>query len=723
MEISTDKKELKGLIEKTHSGEIVLPQFQRNFVWGIDDIEDLLKSLLKGYFIGNFLLLRVDKDNIPFSIRAIAGLNLESEELKPEFMILDGQQRITALYYCLYAPNIPLKKTKHAYKFFLDLNKFQESEIEDAVWSKKQKDCKKYDNKDLQFKELQLPLTEILNWENWKSEYAIWLDTNRPTEIREYLREIEPRWTRYIDNIRKKLIPYIEIPKVKEGDEIGVSEICAVFEKMNSTGVNLGVYDLLTARLYKYREQDIDIHSLWEKTLNDYPLISEFSERRPDSYGIFILRIIALKRNIDPKGKNIINFKPEDFKTDWDNASKYLESALMRIKSTNEDGFGVFDKKWFPYPPMIVVFAAILWKIEEDHLEFYNCNKYIKKWYWGSVFFERYNSAIESKTYSDFVNLYKKFKTKEHNVKIFDEFETRFPTLSLIGVTNKNARYKGVMNIIALASAKDFISGDSIEFYELNDHHIFPDNYLDNCKNSVDKAYQSEEKNTIVNHTLICSKTNKKISNLSPKEYIDKYIPIENRKSIMKTHLIDEKSLVYLQENNFELFKDVREKIILSKIKELAGFKSDVEASFDNNPGDVICNFEKDLRKFIDDVLIDDINGDWWKTIPSNIKEIVATRIENKRKKEPLFDEKHYENNLNKLKETDLEHLRQIITSKWDEIFKKYFKGSPEDFTLNFKNIINLRNELAHSNMPQAYIRNLGVGSLEKLNMSIKKIE
>lgn len=57
MDISTDKKELIDLVKKAQRGEIVLPEFQRNFVWDRDNITDLLLSIIKGYYIGNFCCL------------------------------------------------------------------------------------------------------------------------------------------------------------------------------------------------------------------------------------------------------------------------------------------------------------------------------------------------------------------------------------------------------------------------------------------------------------------------------------------------------------------------------------------------------------------------------------------------------------------------------------------------------------------------------------------
>jgi uncharacterized protein with ParB-like and HNH nuclease domain len=48
-------------------------------------------------------------------------------------MILDGQQRLTSLYYVFASPDIPLKGTTHSYKFYLDLNNLVKDEVDDAV--------------------------------------------------------------------------------------------------------------------------------------------------------------------------------------------------------------------------------------------------------------------------------------------------------------------------------------------------------------------------------------------------------------------------------------------------------------------------------------------------------------------------------------------------------------------------------------------------------------
>jgi len=131
-----------------------LPRFQRNFVWGRDDITDLLVSILKGYFIGSFLMLRTDSDSTPFAPRPIQGVNLRPNDSRPDWMILDGQQRLTSLHYVFAAPNIPLRGTKYPYRFFLDLKKLVSGEIDEAVTSRRADWCDKELERETQFETL-----------------------------------------------------------------------------------------------------------------------------------------------------------------------------------------------------------------------------------------------------------------------------------------------------------------------------------------------------------------------------------------------------------------------------------------------------------------------------------------------------------------------------------------------------------------------------------------
>lgn len=116
MEIIPDKRKLIGLVEHGRQGKLCLPNFQRDFVWTRDAVADLLRSVLRGYFVGSLLLLllRCDPDRPPFAPVALRGDTPETVSPRPEWLVLDGQQRLTSLLYALTAPPLGLKNSKQA---------------------------------------------------------------------------------------------------------------------------------------------------------------------------------------------------------------------------------------------------------------------------------------------------------------------------------------------------------------------------------------------------------------------------------------------------------------------------------------------------------------------------------------------------------------------------------------------------------------------------------
>jgi len=569
MEITTDKKNLLNLVKDARKGNVVLPQFQRNFVWSRDDITDLLVSILKDYFIGSFLLLRTDVDNSPFAARPIQGVNIGMTELRHDWMVLDGQQRLTSLHYVFAAPDIPLRGTKYPYRFFLDLNKVVSGDIDEAITSQRTDMCNEELGREAQFKTLVVPFTELEHWNDWLNAYEQWLvEIDKELYFNEYFKLQKPRWNQVINNnLGQFQVPIIEIPKVQSNDPDRISEVCAIFEKMNSTGVRLSVYDLLTARLYK---DDLDLHLLWRNSIEQYPLLREFSGGEPDVYGVFTLRTIALLRDIEVKSKTLINLNPQDFENDWRAATEYIEKALQRITSTNEDGFGAFDPKWAPYSTMVSTLAALL-RYVDIHKMGHRAYKYIRKWYWGSVFLERYAGAVESTLYRDYRDLVAVFNDEQYTPDVFGEVDNRILTgdsFSLLGVTRVNSIYRGVMNLVAIHGAKDFQAVDSIEFHALDDHHIFPRAYLNKLKDEEGKCrYNPDEINTVVNRTLISGSTNRRISRNKPSNYLKKFVPEERKAVLMNSHFIDKDALAAMEVDDYEVFLLNREKLLLDEIR------------------------------------------------------------------------------------------------------------------------------------------------------------
>src|SRR5260370_42513292 len=104
MDIIPDKRKVVGLVEQAYVGKLCLPNFQRDFIWRREEVADLVRSILRGYFIGSLLLLRCDAGKPPFAPIHVPGAKPTHREPRPELLILDGQQRLTALLYALTAP-------------------------------------------------------------------------------------------------------------------------------------------------------------------------------------------------------------------------------------------------------------------------------------------------------------------------------------------------------------------------------------------------------------------------------------------------------------------------------------------------------------------------------------------------------------------------------------------------------------------------------------------
>lgn len=80
---------LTTLLDQIDSGTLLLPEFQRGYVWNRDQVRGLMRSLYKGYPVGGLLLWETEVD--PTTVRGNGGGGVR-------LLLLDGQQRITTLY-------------------------------------------------------------------------------------------------------------------------------------------------------------------------------------------------------------------------------------------------------------------------------------------------------------------------------------------------------------------------------------------------------------------------------------------------------------------------------------------------------------------------------------------------------------------------------------------------------------------------------------------------
>jgi hypothetical protein len=568
-----DKKRLIELVRKAFEGEVVLPDFQRNFVWARNDIEELISSLLEKMFIGTFLIQRVNFTSIPFKVIPIEGVEKVNRNfsVKPEIIVLDGQQRLTSLFYALYSPNIPLKNTTNPYAFFIDLKKLSQGDIEGAVfsWSKQWREYKsllnesgKYNLSTLKEKRL-LPLTFLADesnfWKLWYGEFINLFEEKSARKIESYLR-----------NVMEYHVHTLSIPPTEKPEEIAI-----LFERINRTGIKLSIFDLLTARLYKF----INLRIEWENSFRENYLLKQiaFEDVKNTKIPYYIVQGLALSNDMSIKARDIIKIDSSVLnKSTWKEAVEVLEGKILpRLFDVSE--YGIAHYKWLSYPSMLSIWLGLYLKAKKGEINI-DITK-INKWYWSVIFTERYSGSTETKQIKDFKELIKWLTDSTQTPGAVVEMKNRLPILKLGTRYAGSSIYKGVFNLLFKNGAWDFYEKDKIRFStkDLEDHHIFPRKFLE-------RKGVKTERDIVLNRTLILSSTNRKISRKAPARYIEEMVRIhgseEKVKKLLKNHFIDEEMFEILKsvdeitppeevKKKFNLFINKREQLIKKKIRKL----------------------------------------------------------------------------------------------------------------------------------------------------------
>jgi hypothetical protein len=572
-ELSWSIENLLELVKKAYNGEVMLPDFQRNFVWARNDIEELICSLLERMFIGTFLIQHVNPVGVPFKVIPIEGADKVNGNFnpKPKIIILDGQQRLTSLFYALYSPDIPLRYTTNPYAFFIDLQELCNDNIEEAVfsWSKQWREYKalldrdgKYNLSELKREKI-LPLTYLADisdfWKLWYSEFRKCFKEDEARKIENYL-----------GNIIKYEIQTLNIPLTEKPENIAI-----LFERINRTGIKLSIFDLLTARLYKF----INLRMEWENAFNERNWLKQIASNDIKNTKIpyYIIQGLALSKGISIKARDIIKIDSTILnKNTWQKAVEILESRILsRLFDVSE--YGIADYKWLSYPSMISIWLGLFIKADNGEIGI-DIGK-INKWYWSVIFTERYSGSTETKQTKDFKELIVWFEDSNEVPEAVSDIKNKLSVMEIDTGYSGSSIYKGIFNLLFRRGAWDFYEKDTIKFSvkDLEDHHIFPKKFLESKDINV-------EKDIVLNRTLILSSTNRKINRKAPATYIEEMIEKhgseEEVKKILEKHFINEEMFELLKSvkkdstseeirKKFEQFITMRKELIKNEIRRL----------------------------------------------------------------------------------------------------------------------------------------------------------
>lgn len=538
----TNPVNLMEIIRDVYNAKIVVPEFQRSFVWTRQDIEDFLTSILYGYFTGTFLMLETSTTEPMFPFRCVEGV----EKVNPQAswkeyatvqLVLDGQQRITSLFYAFYEPDITLSKGKKPYRFYLNFEEALKGNLEEAVVGISGKDSSKrsqeYKKLCKECKAVRFSLLrdshEFHEW-LYSNYSSVWLEKNR-NKIREIY-----------ENIDRFMVPVVSLsPQTSKGD------IVNIFERINKTGVSLSIFDLAVAQLYR---KDIKLRELWEEVSRDNNIGSEI---KPE----FLLRVIALLQEKEIRKSSLldaIDLEPNIFNELWEQAVESIVEANQRMI----EKYGAFSPKWIPYTTLVIPLAVFLHKLKANSATAEDYQK-LDRWYWGCVFSSRYDNAVDTKTHQD-VREVAAWLAGGYEPQWLQQLSIQDLNLDFDEV-QQSALYRGLMNLIMCkGGAKDFLSGQPVEPSKLEDEPLFPKSFIKKSGEDYGK--------TILCRTLISKETSKiKAAAKTPSEFLqeclekhggDEYKLMET----LESHFISMEAYLALKENNLDKFIDERRKTL-----------------------------------------------------------------------------------------------------------------------------------------------------------------
>lgn len=340
-------------LQNIENGRYVMPAFQRQYVWSMEQIEKLWDSILLDYPIATFLFWHIDDNNISWdtyccqfmkeitfdSRKQADSVNYELSSVDvsmTDTAILDGQQRLTSLFGNAYV------RPKHARrainggtltKLLIELNE-NRLDADEEEYNSKKYDIK-FSEKAARYSPTQFEIRTIL-------EERFQDDTTRESAIEDAIKNVPEDSKIYARTILNKLYQKVFVEKLVRYTEIqdmNQDDALEMFVRFNSGGKALKKSEITMSILEAY----------WPSAKTEFGrlLVNAYTGFGTD----FVIRT-ALMLYGDVVKSNINKKIAEELKNNWSDfkrALKNLEEVLTEFKMDVQH----FSNSWNVLIPII----------------------------------------------------------------------------------------------------------------------------------------------------------------------------------------------------------------------------------------------------------------------------------------------------------------------------------------------------------------------------------
>ena len=575
-----EKESLDGMLSEAADGSSQLPDFQRGWVWDDDRVRSLLASISLGYPIGAVMMLNAGGETIRFKQRPLEGAPASGDRMADR-LILDGQQRLTSLFQSLRLDRPVLtrdqrgRQIKRWYYIDMQLALDPNGDREEAVISlPEDRQIKRfgrdvvrdYSTSEREYEAMLFPLFKVFDSRKWRVGFErFWGYDEAKIEL----------WNEFDEQIVTHFEKY-QVPVIELGKDTPKEAVCQVFEKVNTGGVTLTVFELLTATFaadnfqlrpdWKVREREIHSQSILSGVSNtDFvqavTLLATLERRNA-----------ALRAGTDEdrapgigcKRSDMLRLGLGEYRRWADPLMKGFERAARFLHSQY-----LYDARFLPYGSQLIPLAAILTVLDRNW-EPYLAREKLARWYWCGVLGELYGGSIETRFARDVPEVLNWIQNGGPEPGTI--YDAEFATARLLTLRTRNsAAYKGIYTLLLREGAADWMTGElsSIQNYfdeSVDIHHVFPQKW---CR---EQGIEPGRCDSIINKTPLTARTNRKIGGEAPSEYLELIasdsVPRDALDGYLRSHLIDPD---HLRSDDFDQYFSFRQSALLARVRTVMG--------------------------------------------------------------------------------------------------------------------------------------------------------
>lgn len=576
-----DNVKLKEVLADVASGALQLPDFQRDWKWDDDRIRAIIATVTLDYPLGVVMTLQTGGSS-RFRARTLTGAQLD-EEREPELLLLDGQQRLTSLFQALCL-DVPVETADARGK---PIERWYYIDIAKAVGPSADRDESIVSVPANKLLRTDFNRTIVLDLSTTDNECAAGLfplhfvfDSQRVNSWKKaYIKADEDRnwdlWGQF-DELVLQQIRTFQVPMIRLAASTSMDAVCAVFERVNTGGVPLNVFELLTATYAGDRDfasQTGDYYRLpdiWREIkqglAGKYPVFGRLEQGIEHGLSSSdFLQAVALARTWERKQAGAgaaVSCKRRDLLelplADFDRLAPQVAEAFAWVGDFLQQQCIVRSAD-LPYRTQLVPLAAVR-AIAGEATEGLRAEEMITQWYWCGVLGEMYGGSTETRFTRDVEQLLAWIRREGDAPDTVTE--AFFISDRLDNLTTRNsAAYKGIYALLIKQGAVDWhftgvpLNPGRLDEYAVDVRQIFPKSWAQRANG------QSRPTNSIVNKTPLSYRAAQDMTG-APGSYLPSLVAASDMRpewfdDVIATHLIDPDAL---RSNDYERFYADRSK-------------------------------------------------------------------------------------------------------------------------------------------------------------------